>query len=515
MDPELLQSVFDNAEAATVILREDGVIVKVNNRFVSLCGESKGDIEGNRVFLDYIPADQQAEVQEYLMQPGTEENGPHVRKEIELVAKNGVVTMLMTLFQLDQPGIRGISLVDITDRKAHEQALEREKEKAQNSERLKSAFLANMSHEIRTPINSIVGFADLLRLQDLSPEKRALYVDQVINGSNDLLMLIEKITTIARLDSGQFKISNREFDLNAKMADIETKFQEELINRKKAHIQLKFSPPDPGNEFMVTADPMRLSEVLSNLLENALKFTESGTIEFGYQLQQEEGGNEVLQFFVKDTGLGIDPSNEHAIFERFVKFIEKEETIFKGAGLGLAICKGIVELSGGRIWVESRKGEGAQFYFTYPLAQHHRRKLPGAGDEPAGNALMDWHMKEVLIAEDAESNYLFIKELISPTRIRVLRARDGMEAVELFQNNPSIDIVIMDVLMPKMDGYEATRKIREIKPDIPVIAQSAFTFEGDIQDGLYAGCFNDYVMKPYTRKVLLAVISKYLSVKQS
>ena len=128
---------------------------------------------------------------------------------------------------------------------------------------------------------------------------------------------------------------------------------------------------------------------------------------------------------------------------------------------------------------------------------------------------MDWHTKEVLIAEDAESNYLFIKELISPTRIRVLRARDGMEAVELFQNNPSIDIVIMDVLMPRMDGYEATRKIREIRPDIPVIAQSAFTFEGDIQDGLYAGSFNDYIMKPYTRKVLLAVINKYLSGKQS
>ena len=486
------------------------MIATVNKRFVSLCGESASDVEGQRLLLDFVPAEQQAEVQEYLMQPATAENVPHDRIEIELVTAHRVLTVLMHLFPLGQPGIRGISLVDITDRKAYEQDLEKEKEKAQNSERLKSAFLSNMSHEIRTPINSVVGFADLLKLQDLSPEKHTLYVDQVINGSNDLLKLIEKITTIARLDSGQFRISNREFDLNAKLKDIETKYREELVSRKKEKIPLSFLPPDPGSAFMVTADPMRLSEVLSNLLENAVKFTESGSIEFGYHIQKGKDGNDALQFFVKDTGLGIDPSNEHAIFERFVKFIEKEETIYKGVGLGLAICKGIVELSGGRIWVESRKGKGAQFYFTLPIAQHPRRIQPGAGADQSGNALIDWHTKEVLIAEDTESNYLFIKELISPTRIKILRARDGMEAVELFQNNPSIDIVIMDVLMPKMDGYEATRKIREIRPGIPVIAQSAFTFEGDIQDGLYAGCFNDYIVKPYTRKVLLAIIKKYL-----
>lgn len=509
----LLQVVFDRSEAGTILLDANGLILLVNARFEQITGYSKSQIEGKMSWKDFIVEDQFDDISRYLQLLKANPAEVHERIEVRFSDSNSKIkTAFLNAFLIENLKVIAISIVDITEQKEYEIALEKAKLEAENSERLKTAFLANMSHEIRTPINTIVGFADLLKMSGLTEEKRELYLKQVIFGSHDLLLLIEKVITVARLDSGQLHLNNREFNLNTRLKDIESRYKDELASREKDHIDLTFLPGKNDENFMILGDPIRLTEVISNLLENAIKFTDEGRIEFGYYFLEEEASEmdgEALLFFVKDSGVGIEKSKKNIIFDRFVKVIDKEEVIYKGAGLGLTICKEVVELFGGTIWVESTKGSGSRFFFNYPLGKNKIRKTAELQKETNPKAPMDWSDKEVLIAEDIESNYLYIKELLAPTNIRILRARDGLEAVDLFRDNPGIDIVVMDILMPGMDGYEATKEIRKIKPEIPVIAQSAFTFEGDIQDGLYAGSFNDYIMKPYTRKVLFAIIKKY------
>ena len=521
----LLQAIFENSEAGTVAINSSGKILLANSRLEQITGFCRDDVEGKINWREFVIEEDQDTMSRYLQLLRIQSSDRPEKIEIRFRnSDNKLCTAYSSAFQVPDQKLIIISFVDITEQKATEVELQLAKEHAENSERLKTAFLANMSHEIRTPINSIVGFADLLKMEGLSDAKKILYLNQVIHGSHDLLLLIEKIITISRLDSGQLKLNKREFNLNQKMEEILEKFQEELIQRDKAHIALSYKPGKEDSNYQIVGDPMRLTEILSNLLENAVKFTEEGRIEFGYYLLEdeekegdgEESGEsgesgESILFYVKDSGMGIEKKKKNLVFDRFVKVIEKEETLYKGAGLGLAIAKDLVSLFNGSIWVESTKGSGSRFFFSIPLGKTRaKRALPKESDN-AGKSSMDWSDKEILIAEDVESNYLFIKELLSPTKVKILRARDGLEALDLFDNNPLIDIVIMDILMPGMDGYEATEEIRKRKPEIPVIAQSAFTFEGDIQDGLYAGCFNDYIMKPYTQKILIAVISKYFT----
>jgi len=511
----LLLELFKNSEAATLLLNVSGEIVLVNDRLVQLTGFTKEEIEGQKHWKDIIIARDIDAMTGFLSILKVEPDEEPEKLEVAFLDKNDAEKHCYLKGKyLKEFDIIVLSVVDITDQKQTERKLAAAKESAENSERIKTAFLANMSHEIRTPINSIIGFADLLKLADLSEEKKRLYLDQVVNGSNDLLLLIEKIIAVSRLDAGHVRISNREFKLNKKLKDLYDRYAEDLLQRGKSEIELVFNPANEDDEFIINGDPIRILEVMSNLIENAIKFTERGRVEFGYYHMSDKNNGQVeesLLFFVKDSGSGIEKKKKNVIFDRFVKVIEKEESIYKGAGLGLSICKAVVELWGGSIWVESTKEKGSRFFFSYPLAAMKNKHISRTGDELKQSLEMDWSDKEILIAEDVESNYFYVKELLASTNVKILRARDGAEAVDLFKKTPDLDLVIMDILMPGMDGYEATTIIRKISPDIPVIAQSAFTFEGEMQNGLYAGCFNDYIMKPYTRKVLLAVMKKYFA----
>ncbi|MCK4749857.1 MAG: response regulator, partial [Bacteroidales bacterium] len=394
-----------------------------------------------------------------------------------------------------------------------ESMLKRAKSKAEASDRLKTAFLGNLSHEIRTPMNAIVGFASLMQMEELTDEKKRLYLTQIINGSTDLLHLIEKTIVLSRLDLGQIKINSRQFFVNRKLKEVQEKYHQILLEAGKDDIELIFELGKEEEDFVVQADRMRILDVLNNLLENAVKYTKSGSITMGYAYLEEESdeGFDSLLFYVKDTGCGISKEKTGIIFERFVKLVDKNETVLRGAGLGLAIAHDLVKLMGGDIWVETSPGQGSKFYFTIPItySKHQQVAVPG---KLSGKAYDDWSAYEMLVAEDMESNYLYIKELLAPTKIKLLRARDGLEAIEIFEKHPGIEIVLMDILMPGLDGYEATAKIRQIRQDIPVIAQTAFSFEGEIKDGLYAGCFTDYLMKPFTRDMLLANLKKHLAV---
>ncbi len=506
-DLRILQAIFRHADAAILVIDKSSHIVLANKELERITGLSSAELESMVNWIEIVHPEDRTIVENYLLL--LQANPDEVKYEFRIMHKDGIIrTGFLTGTLIENSPYKVLSIIDITERKDYEKALQEAKEKAEASDRLKTAFLGNMSHEIRTPMNAIIGFASLMKTE-LSDEKRDLYLDNIINGSNDLLKLIEKIITISRLDSGQLKLNRREFNLNQRLHEIECRFREEMDNNGKPDIRLTLTEGKKDTDFTIYSDPLKLTEILNNLLENALKFTQTGEISFGYYFL-EEGDKEgkTLLFFVKDTGKGIEKEKTKVIFDRFVKIVEKNETIFRGSGLGLSIAKGLSDLFGGTIWVESTPGAGSKFYFSLPLSNIKTSRK--AGSLQTKKISDDWSKYELLLAEDVESNYLYIKELLAPTKIKILRARDGVEAVELFESTPEINIILMDILMPGMDGYEATTEIRKIRPAVPVIAQSAFTFEGDMQDGLYAGCFNDYIMKPFTREILVGVMKKYL-----
>lgn len=369
------------------------------------------------------------------------------------------------------------SLLLITERKRQEEALIRAREKAQESDRLKSAFLANMSHEIRTPLNAIVGFSSLLTATENETERKEFI--SIIETNNQLLLqLVSDILDLSKIEANTLEFNYQNVDLNQLAKDVENTVR----GRLQTGVALQFVPEVPV--CYVQTEHNRLSQVLINLLVNAAKFTEKGEIMFGYKIRGEE-----LYFYVKDTGIGISLENQKKIFERFTKV----NTFIQGTGLGLSICKNIVTKMKGRIGVESEgEGKGSTFWFTIPYEPKEAQKENNLTLMP----LLNERSKEkpiILIAEDNESNYMLFKSILQKD-YELVHAWDGEEAVELHQKfHPHV--VIMDINMPKMDGYEATREIRKVSKTVPIIAVTAYSFASDKEKIMQNG-FNGYMSKP-------------------
>ena len=512
-DTGILQTLFEQSPAAMMLVDKTTRILMVNAEMEKTTGYDRKELEGNRKWTEMVLSQDRDILKNLLRMLKADGTGIPDKYECRFVDRMGnLKTAYLTGVHMKEQNLLILSLIDITEQKLNESNLRDAKAKAEASDRLKTAFLGNLSHEIRTPMNAIVGFASLLQMSELAEEKKKLYLTQIVNGSSDLLQLVEKTIVLSRIDLGQIKINRRQFFVNRSLKELVSKYRKILDQSGKEDVELNLETGSSEEDFVVQADRIRVLDVLNNLLENAVKFTESGSITLGYAYLEEEAdsGFDSLMFYVKDTGPGISKEKSGIIFDRFVKLVDKNETVLRGAGLGLAIAHDLVKLMRGDIWLESEPGSGSKFYFTLPIT--FSKSGPAADPETvAGKSYEDWSGYEILIAEDMESNYLYIKELLAPTRINILRARDGLEAVEIFESNPGIEVVLMDILMPGLDGYEATTKIRDIREDIPVIAQTAFTFEGEIKDGLYAGCFTDYIMKPFTRDMLLANLKKHLS----
>ncbi len=367
------------------------------------------------------------------------------------------------------------------------------KTKAEESDKLKSAFLANMSHEIRTPMNAIVGFADLLKDPDVQSDKMEKYVNIINSNSHHLLTLINDIIDISKIEAGQVKLSNSSINLNDIMREMLSVFKT-LALRKNIDITLRYSLPNV--ESNIEADETRVKQILTNLLNNALKFTQKGKIDFGYSII-----NSNIRFFVNDTGIGIDTDNFNLVFERFRQVESHLTKKVGGTGLGLSISKALVELMGGQIWVESEKDKGSTFYFEIPFVQTGSSLLV-ANEDKSQEEITDWSNFTILIAEDEEANYFYLQEILSNTKAKLIHAKNGLEAIELFNGNALIDLVLMDIKMPKMDGYEATRKIKELNPNIHVIAQTAYAMADDKKKAFLAGC-DGYISKPIDKKTLM------------
>ena len=378
------------------------------------------------------------------------------------------------------------------------------KDRAEESDRLKSSFLANMSHEIRTPMNAIIGFSKLLDKENLSKEKKSKYIQYIQNSGKNLSLLINDIVDISKIESNQLKLFMSECSLNEMLNEIQDSFIQHAIylNKKKVNVVLKKGIDQPKLD--IYTDPTRLRQVISNLIGNALKFTFEGTVEFGYTQKDD-----FLEFYVSDTGIGISENKREIIFERFGQVEEVLSINPSGTGLGLAISKNLIEIMGGKIWVTSEVKKGSTFTFTIPFQQIHNENQNESIIVP--QSIKSLANQNILVADDDDLNYIFYYELLSIEKINIIRARDGAEAVNIMKTNENIDLVLMDIKMPVMTGIEAMQKIREFNTKTPIIAQTAYTMANERVNYLKQG-FDDYISKPIDIDVLFGMIRKWLAI---
>lgn len=397
-------------------------------------------------------------------------------------------------------GIIGISR-DITEMEETRQRLILAKEKAEESDRLKTAFLANMSHEIRTPMNAIIGFSDLLAEDDLTAEDKKDFILKIKNSGRSLMALINDIIDIAKIEAGQLKVSESACDINSILKEIHGTFEELRNISGKKSISLNLIVPDSSEKLIVVTDPMRLQQIITNLLSNALKFTEFGSIDFGYKID-----GDFLSFFVKDTGIGILRSKQKLLFQRFSQLDPSTTRKYGGTGLGLAISKNLVDLLGGNIGMESNPGKGSLFYFNIPYKPAKKQPVK---ESKTDFQFVNWSGKTILIAEDMIQNYLLMEALLKRSAVRLLHAANGQIAVDIVRAEPNIDLILMDIQLPIKTGYEAMREILEIRPDIPVMSYTAFALPHEREKSLTAG-FVDFIPKPIKAETLIPLLDKYL-----
>lgn len=389
---------------------------------------------------------------------------------------------------------------DITQRKLHEDAMAEALEKATQADRLKSAFLANMSHEIRTPMNGIIGFAEMLKNKELSEDKRAFYANIIMNSSKQLLSIINDVLDMSTIEAGLTKLNYEAVSINSMLTELHMFFSKKF---EEKGLDLIVKLPLENDNSVVLTDSTKVQQILTNLINNALKFTKVGSVTIGYQLT-----NNFLEFYVKDTGKGIEEKYHQEIFERFKQVNQEytKETI--GNGLGLSICSRYVELLGGKIWLTSEIGKGSNFHFTLP---YNKAELINQEHVVLKEKLNTYTMKEsitILVAEDEEYNQIFIEEILDDHEIEIHFAENGIEAVDIAKNNPDIKFILMDIKMPVMNGIEASKKIKEFNPTVPIIALTAFSMESDRKYLLSEG-FDDYLAKPILKKDLLTIINKF------
>lgn len=502
---------IESAISAIGIADLEGNIIYANPAFVRLWGYSDvGEIIGKHISGFAVSKEQVSEVVRTL-QAGSPYKGEGISLKMDGTTFHTSLTANLVTSADGKPVCMMASFLDITDRKRAEEELveknielERQYEeyvqlnevlretnyglefaikKAEESDRLKTAFLQNMSHEIRTPLNGILGFSHLLQADDISKEDIKEYTGIIQQSGNRLLNIINAVLDISKIETKQIAVSNKSFSLHSMLSDLYSFFTP--IAAKK-NLEMNYFIQRLNNNGLIDTDDIKLNQILTNLINNAIKFTQKGKIDFGYEVK----GN-CIEFFVRDTGIGISLEHQEKIFERFMQVDSKITKCFEGVGLGLAICKGLVELLGGSIWVVSEADKGSTFYFSIP----YQPAIETEKIKPVEDKTIDFPRKTILIAEDDETSFAYLSKVLEKEQFNLLHAVNGEEAVQFVKNNPEIDFVLMDIRMPVMNGFEAAKLIKAMRPDLRIIAQTAYAFSQEREEILASGC-DDYLSKP-------------------
>ncbi len=384
---------------------------------------------------------------------------------------------------------------DFSERIKFEEELIRAKTEAENSDRLKTSFLQNLSHEIRTPLNAVNGFSALLNKSEYSEEEKKNFITIIQKNSEQLLNIVTDVLTISGLENNQEKIETNVVSVNKLLMDLVEQYEQRAVY-KNLTISASFALHDRNVE--VYTDKSKLSQIIANIISNAIKFTNHGFVKIDYKLKDGQ-----LVFSVSDTGIGISPEAINYIFERFRQADKSIQFEYGGIGLGLSIAKGYVELLGGKIWCESEYGKGTTFYFTIPYKPVHNVDFKKVSSKKGEESRI------ILIAEDEEINYLYLELILKKLNFIILHAWNGKEAIETCEKNNKIGLVLMDIKMPVMDGHTAAQMIRKVRPEIPIIAQSAYVLQNDRQS--YSDVFSDYLTKPIALPVLTKTVLKYFN----
>jgi len=492
---------YTNPDAITINRVNDGMYVSVNHGFSNMLGYTEKEAFG-KTSLD-LNIWQNAEDRKILVSL-LETNGFVENLEIKLRTKGGEnLDCLVSSTILELDGVEHLFSVtrDISERKKNETELINAKNKAEESDRLKTAFLQNMSHEIRTPMNAIMGFAALLPKQYNNKTKLESYAQIINQRSTDLLEIINEILDVAKIESGQLPVNIEECNLAPLFNELSLFFEEAQKRQHKQHIAFSIQAECKSAFLHILTDKLKLKQILINLIGNAFKFTNRGTIAAGCRLDE----NNKLLFYVSDTGIGISPNKADFIFERFTQLESTAGHLYGGTGLGLSIVKGLLELMQGKVWFTSEEGRGSTFYFNFPYEQ---LKNTSSDTVQVEDFQYNFSTKTILIVEDDKYNSDYLFEVLLDTGITIINSTYGKEAVEIATNR-DIDLVLMDIRLPDMDGYTATRLIRQQKPTLSIIAQTAYASPDDKIKAIDAGCC-DYISKPIMSDMLLSLINKKL-----
>ncbi|WP_372744669.1 ATP-binding protein [Lutibacter sp.] len=388
---------------------------------------------------------------------------------------------------------------NITAQKLSEKELLIAKENAEKSDKLKSAFLANMSHEIRTPMNGILGFSNLLQEPHLSGEKQQQYIQIIEKSGKRMLNIINDIMDISKIESGLMNVYLKDTSINNQIDYIYSLFKPETDSKE---LLFKMVKPLLDDQCIIKTDPEKLEAILSNLVKNAIKYTNKGSIEFGYTQKDN-----AVQFYVKDTGIGIPKDKQTEIFERFIQADINDIKAREGVGLGLSISKAFLQLLKGKIWLESEENVGSTFYFTIPCNRNNQ--INGIKNN-LNKTIMNSTISglKILIVEDDEISSELLSIMVENISKEVITANTGVDAVSICKNNSDIDLILMDIQMPDLNGFEATKQIREFNKNVIIIAQTAFGLLGDKEKTIESGC-DEYISKPIQSEELNKLIKKF------
>lgn len=501
---DLLQSLMDNFPHTIYFKDKESRFIRINKSQAEVLGLAHPDEAVGKTDFDYFMPQHAREAladEQKILATGE----PLIGKVERIRNSHGkylwvsATKVAIRNIEGEITGLVGIS-IDVTEKYLAEQKLHEARKKAIESDKLKSAFLANMSHEIRTPMNGIIGFANLLKMGDIDKDQQLEYIGFIEKCGSSLLNLIDDIIDISKIESGQITIRKTDVSVNDLLNDLYSVFDNIRESENKKEVELKLVLPGVS-DLCTSTDPFRLKQIISNLLNNALKFTEKGMVEFGYNIKDQE-----IEFYVKDTGVGIPKDKFEVIFDCFGQVVDTQRQNQRGTGLGLAISGNLTKMLGGRMWLESEVGKGSAFYFTIPLkiaVQKEEKKLhvPLVSN-------CEWNGKKLLVVDDEELNWILMQEIIKPTQAELVWAKNGREAVDIYQYDTSIDLILMDYRMPEMNGFEATKAIRSFDSEIPIIAITGYSHdERDLI--MHAGC-NAFLSKPVVNEQLFDTINNFL-----